>query len=115
MDYAKLKSLLEPLRAAQRDFEEGAVRAALFDLCAPGARFRHCHPFGDIQGPDAFYDAAYAPLFTAMPDLERRDWIVIAGPTEHGGHWVGCGGHYVCQCLQQFAHVCDFSGVHAHG
>ena len=35
------------------------------------------------------------PLFDAMPDLERRDWIIMGGRTEHGDDWVGCGGHYV--------------------
>ena len=70
------------------------MRAALEDL-APGALFRHCHPFGDLDGPGAFYDAAYAPLLAAWPDLERRDWIVMAGPDGHGNDWVGCGGTYV--------------------
>ena len=31
----------------------------------------------------------------AWPDVERRDWIVMAGEDEHGASWVGCGGHYV--------------------
>ena len=28
------------------------------------------------------------------PDLERRDYIVMAGPDEFGNDWVGCGGYY---------------------
>jgi predicted ester cyclase len=48
-----------------------------------------------LSGPSEFFERAYAPLLTAIPDLERRDWIVLAGPTEQGGNWVGCGGHYV--------------------
>jgi predicted ester cyclase len=31
---------------------------------------------------------------SAIPDLERRDWIVTGGRTEQGDAWVGCGGHY---------------------
>jgi len=88
------KTLIAPLRAAQRVFSEAGVRAALQDL-APGALFRHSHPFGDLAGPEAFFDAAYAPLLAAWPDLERRDWIVMAGPDAHGNDWVGCGGTYV--------------------
>lgn len=87
------KAAIAPLRAAQYDFSEEGVRAALAEL-APGALFRHCHPFGDLEGPDAFYDAAYAPLLRAWPDLERRDYIVMAGPDEWGNDWVGCGGYY---------------------
>ena len=92
--FSDLKALIAPLRAAQYDFEEGAVRAALFALCEDEAVFHHCHPFGDLIGAEAFYEAAYAPLLRAMPDLERRDFIVMSGPTKHGGEWVGCGGYY---------------------
>lgn len=103
--FAELKALIAPLRAAQYDFEEGAVKAALFGLCSDATVFHHCHPFGDLQGPAAFYEAAYAPLLRAMPDLERRDWIVIAGDTEHGGTWVGCGGHYVGTFVAPFLDI----------
>ena len=89
------KQALAPLRAAMVDFDARAVRAALRDVIAKDAVIHMPHPFGDCTGPDAFYDACYAPLFDAMPDLERRDWIVMGGPDEHGGNWVGCGGHYV--------------------
>lgn len=88
------KALIAPLRAAMYDFDEAGVRAALASVCAPDVLFRFCHPFGDLTGVDAFYDAVYAGLFTAWPDLERRDTIVIAGPDEFGNNWVGAGGYY---------------------
>ncbi|MFY1709700.1 ester cyclase [Tritonibacter scottomollicae] len=88
------KALIAPLRAAMYDFDEAGVRAALGSLCAPDAVFRFCHPFGDLAGVEAFYDAVYAGLFKAWPDLERRDTIVIAGPDEFGNDWVGAGGYY---------------------
>ncbi|SMC94173.1 Predicted ester cyclase [Primorskyibacter flagellatus] len=89
------KNKIEPLRVAMRDFDENKVREALAALCTPDTVFHHCHPFGDLTGPTAFYDAALAPLHAAWPDLERRDWIVMAGQTPEGADWVGCGGHYV--------------------
>lgn len=89
------KNKIESLRRAMRDFDEVEVRKALAVLCTPDTVFHHCHPFGDLIGPDAFYDRALAPLFDAWPDLERRDWIVMAGQTPEGADWVGCGGHYV--------------------
>ena len=61
---------------------------------AADAHFRLSHPIGEITGCESFYKAAYAPLLAAMPDLERRDWIVMAGTTEHGDDWIGCGGFY---------------------
>ncbi len=30
-----------------------------------------------------------------MPDLERRDMIVLAGTTPEGQDWVGCMGNYI--------------------
>ena len=88
------KAALAPLRQAMADLDAEAVRAALRAVLAPEAVIHMPHPFGDFEGPEAFYDACYAPLFDAMPDLERRDWIVMGGPDEHGHNWVGCGGHY---------------------
>ncbi|MEM1236392.1 MAG: ester cyclase [Pseudomonadota bacterium] len=89
------KAALAPLRDAMVNFNEAGVRAALGDLIAPDAIIHMPHPLGDMTGPEAFYDACYGSLFDAMPDLERRDWIVMSGPTEHGDNWVGCGGHYM--------------------
>ncbi|MEO0683396.1 MAG: ester cyclase [Pseudomonadota bacterium] len=89
------KAALAPLRAAQYDFAEAPVRQALADLVAEDAPMRLSHPLGETTGPLAFYDAAYAPLLAALPDLERRDWIVMAGRTPEGALWTGCGGHYV--------------------
>ncbi|MEM9755337.1 MAG: ester cyclase [Pseudomonadota bacterium] len=88
------KSLLAPLRSALYQFEAAAVRSAL-DQTADSALFRMCAPFGDITGAGAFWSDCLGPLSAAWPDLERRDWIVIAGEDTHGADWVGCGGHYV--------------------
>jgi predicted ester cyclase len=88
-----LKAVLAPLRAAQANFSEAGVRDALTAL-APTAVCHMCHPFGDLHGGAALYEAAYAPLLTAMPDLERRDMIVMAGTTPEGQDWVGCMGNY---------------------
>ncbi|WP_217350476.1 ester cyclase [Ruegeria sp. HKCCD7255] len=88
------KGLIAPLRAAMYDFSEQGVRRALAELCTPDALFRLCHPIGDSAGIDAFYNRAYGDLLKAWPDLERRDYIVMAGPDEFGADWVGCGGYY---------------------
>jgi predicted ester cyclase len=87
------KELVAPLRAAMVDFSEDGVRAQMGRLLSPAARVRLSYPFGDMDA-DTFYDAAYADLFRALPDLERRDYIVVAGADMHGFDWVGCGGYY---------------------
>ena len=91
---AHLKSLIAPLRAAMAEFSEVGARAALGGVLAEDAKVRLSHPLGDMTGAE-LYDHAYAPLFEAMPDLERRDLIVVAGSDGDGGNWVGCMGHYM--------------------
>lgn len=91
--HTRNKQVIRPLRAAQHDFTETGVRAVL-DGVAPDALFRLCHPIGDIDGSSACFDKAYAPLLKAWPDLERRDYIVMAGPDGQGANWLGCGGYY---------------------
>lgn len=88
------KALIAPLRAAMYDFSEASVRRALAEVTAPDAVFHLSHPFGDSVGGDAYYDCTYKDLLDAWPDLERRDYIVMAGPDEDGTDWIGCGGYY---------------------
>ena len=89
------KSLFSKIRLAMRDFEEASVRKALRDVFHQDAVVHLCHPFGDLIGPERLYDIAYAPLLLALPDLERRDWIVMAGEDGNGLTWLGAGGHYM--------------------
>jgi predicted ester cyclase len=91
------KALIEPLRKAMYDFTEQGVRAALGGLLASDTAVHLCHPLGDMTGPEAFYETAFAPLFRAVPDIERRDHIVMAGATPENSDWVGCGGYYTGQ------------------
>ncbi|MFY0595587.1 MAG: ester cyclase [Cognatishimia sp.] len=64
------------------------------EVMAADAEVHLSHPFGDLNGPQAFFDTAFSGLVKAWPDLERRDFIVVAGPDEGGLDWVGCGGYY---------------------
>lgn len=93
--HTRNKAALAPLRAAMADFDEKAVRTALDALIDADAPIHMPHPFGTLKGTGALYETCYAPLFRAMPDLERRDWIVMGGRDDHGGDWVCCGGHYM--------------------
>ena len=96
------RAALDALRAAQYNWDEAALRRALGRLVAPDAVFHLAHPFGDMVGPDAFHDRALAVLRAAWPDVERRDWIVMAGNDEHGADWVGCGGHFMGTFIAPF-------------
>ena len=86
---------LRPILAAQYDWDESDLQRALDKGAAEDAVFRLAYPFGDMTGPRAFHDSALALLKTAWPDVERRDWLLMAGEDDHGGDWVGCGGHFI--------------------
>ena len=92
--HARNKAALAPLRAAQYNYEAGAVRAALGQVFRPDAVVHLATPFEDLDGPQGLYQQAYAPLQQALPDLERRDTIVMASASPQGHDWVGCCGYY---------------------
>ncbi len=93
-DPARNKQLLEPLRAALYDYEPDRVQDALAAAFAPGAEVHLAHPFEDLDGAAGLYETALRPLRSAIPDLERRDTMVVAGTTAAGSEWVGCCGFY---------------------
>lgn len=99
------RSLLEPLRRAQYNWDADDIRRALQDLVTPDATFHLAHPFGDMTGGEDFYEKALAVLQAAWQDVERRDWIIVAGDDEHGRDWVGCGGHFMGTFTSSFLDI----------
>ena len=93
--HSENKRRLAPLRAALYDYDRRALQAILADLCAPDMVAHLAEPWGDLHGPEGLVDGAFVPLAAAMPDVERRDTIVMAGHDEAGACWVGCAGAYV--------------------
>lgn len=93
------KAIVGQLCDAMYDFDPASVHTILKDVLSPDCLIRMCHPFGDLQGADTFYNTVYKNLFNAIPDLERRDFIRIAGPTEDDEQWVGCAGYYMGRFL----------------
>ena len=89
------KAVIAPLRAALATGPGRDVAQALSGCLDAAAVIHMGHPMGDMVGPEALYETAFAPLLAAMPDLERRDLIVIEGLDEDGAQWVGCMGHYM--------------------
>lgn len=92
--HTRNKAALAPLRRALYDYEPASARAALTASFRSDAAVHLATPFEDLDGPDGLYRSAFEPLHHAIPDLERRDTIVIAGPGAIDGDWVGCCGYY---------------------
>lgn len=87
------KALIGRYRAALYDCEAESLHLTLRELFAPSCEIHLAFPFEDLVGPDALYEWVYRPLLEAVPDLERRDYILMAG-TSQGDDWVGCAGFY---------------------
>lgn len=92
--HARNKQLISRLRNALYNIDTGTLQAQLASLFAPDAVVHLATPFESLDGAKGLYEAAYRPLIAAFPDLERRDFIVMAG-SDKGENWVGCAGHYV--------------------
>ncbi len=88
------KARIGVLRAALYDVDAGALRGQLEEIFAADCLVQLANPLETLDGAGGLYEDAYAPLLQAVPDLERRDFIVMAGAS-NGGDWVGCGGHYI--------------------
>lgn len=88
------KRRLSGLRAALYDIDAAALRGQLADYFTADCAVHLANPLEKMTGPAQLYEDAYAPLLQAAPDLERRDFIVMAGES-NGQNWVGCCGHYM--------------------
>ena len=102
---------IAPLLATlyDRAGDASAVRAALDQSFASDAAIRLCHPLGDEVGPDGLDKKAFAPMRRAMPDLERRCDIAIAGEVRDGSAagqvWVGHCGHLIGTFVEPFLDI----------
>jgi len=90
-----LKTRFADYQRSTSTFDISNVRVALSDLVAPDAKLKLGHPFGELSGPEAYLESCLLPLVHAMPDLERREMIVLAGTTPEGDDWIGTMGNYM--------------------
>lgn len=71
----------------------GGIEAALAAAYHPQAQWRGSHPLNEMTGIEAIAEIVWKPLLRSLPDLERRDNILIGG-TYEGDDLVGAVGHY---------------------
>jgi len=88
------KEIIGTFRKALYDCHQPELKTMFKEVFEPGCRIHLSFPFEDLDGPEELYESAYQPLLTSIPDLERRDYIVIGGAAETG-NWVGCAGYYL--------------------
>lgn len=92
------KDTLKIFRDALYHQKPERVREAILGIFAAKAKIQLCFPFETLASPSAFADV-FDDLIAAMPDLERRDHILIEAEDDDGATWLGCGGFYCGQFL----------------
>ena len=80
-------------REALYDCDATSLPQQLEELFDSGCAVRLPFPIGDVTGGRGLFESGFEPLLMAVPDLERRDYIV-AGAIDRGEAWIGCGGYY---------------------
>ena len=91
-DGAKSKRAVYEGLAAVAGAGAKEMKKALGAVYHKDAQWRGSHPINEVEGLDAICSSVWVPLTTAMPDLERRDSILIGGEYE-GRYYVGAVGH----------------------
>ena len=76
------RSGLGAFRAALYDCDASRLRDQLGEIFAADCEVHLANPLEDLAGAAGLYEGAYAPLLEAVPDLERRDFIVMAGEAQ---------------------------------
>lgn len=89
------KVIFERFRASLYNFDIAELKQSVDDIFDPEALIQLCYPFETLVGPSELVDEAYQPLSVAIPDLERRDTIVMAGAADNeDSQWLGTCGYY---------------------
>ena len=97
-DFQSQKDLVRALHAAIAGATPETVADAIRPFVSTDWHWRGMHPFNELYGPDAVAKEFYAPLMTAMPRLQRRPDIFIAGLNQiddFQSTWVTQMGHFM--------------------
>ena len=100
--FAAARDLFAPVRAAMYDWDAEGIRRAFAAVTAPDAVFQLAFPFETLGNADDFAGGALDVLAEAWPDVERRDYIVMAGDDPYDSTWIGCGGYYTGTFVRPF-------------
>jgi predicted ester cyclase len=86
------KRVLTDLRDIARATPD-RLHSAAAAIFAPDATYISSHPVNQMQGLGEIVDRYLGPMKRAMPDLERRDDIFIAGHWQDAD-WISATGYY---------------------
>ena len=75
--HAANKQATALLRAALYDYEPDRVEDEINEVFEKDAAVHLAYPFETLNDPSALYSEAFVPLHDAIPDLKRRELIVL--------------------------------------
>ena len=84
----ELKKYFENYQLATQNFNKNSIKNSLVKYFSENSVFHFCYPFGTFNGLDKLLTNCIIPLLDSIPDLERRDMIVMAGTTPEGKDWL---------------------------
>jgi len=100
----RCRPLLDAIASSRPD----SLKASLGHIYHDQAHWRGSHPLNDVNGIDAIDSFVWRPLLRALPDLERRDLIFVAGDYE-ARDYVASIGHF-CGTFEN-----DWLGIPSNG
>ncbi len=86
------------------DYNGDQVQQVIAELFAEDAIIQLAHPLETLSSRDALYHEAFRPLHDAIPDLERRCYILMAGNADQAD-WVGTAGYYTGIFMQPWLDI----------
>ena len=97
-DFQSAKDLVHNMHLALGAADRDSAARVLAPFVSPDWHWRGMHPFHERRGPQAVAEVFWAPLLSAMPRLQRRPDIFLAGFNEMDGFksiWVTQMGHFM--------------------
>ena len=73
----ELKNFFANYQIATQTFNKKTIEKSLSNYFTKESLFNFCHPFGTFKGLNNFLSKCILPLLDSIPDLERRDMIII--------------------------------------
>ncbi|MFC3122482.1 ester cyclase [Agaribacter flavus] len=92
--HATNKRVIHTLSKAMYDFNVKEVTQLIKHIFADKPLLQMCYPFETMESLDSWLNDVLLTLHEALPDIERRDNIIISGEASDNGMWVGCNGNY---------------------
>ena len=101
----ELKNFFANYQIATQTFKKKTIEKSLSNYFTKESLFNFCHPFGTFKGLNNFLSKCILPLLDSIPDLERRDMIIMAGKTPEGQKWIGTMGNYMGTFIKPYLDI----------